>query len=252
MEDSRILLTKQDLMDYWENLTGLESDDDVGISGTDSLDEPEQYLSLNEEICATKLKQLDLEFEIYAGHAESQVSLYHDNCYTSLSLMVYLAKEGIHSLGTVRRNCSLNCKLPTDLIVKSQPRGTSYKYVALVEGVDISSIIWKDNKCVTLLSSFIGRQRLCKVTKYDRKEKNTKDLLDSNMGRYIISLKNQFRAALAETWCYIGRCPLKRSRRSALENKIADERRKGPTQHVPPRKVRTDQLGHWSILKAKK
>ncbi|KAF2890605.1 hypothetical protein ILUMI_15568, partial [Ignelater luminosus] len=216
--------------------------------------------TLHETIYAYEAPQMQFQsgfaykFEIYAGQEESQVSsdqpdfgitgntvlrfckdiprkqnyrLYHDNNYTSLSLIVYLAKEGIHSVGTVRRNRIPNCKLPTDSTLKSQPRGTSYEYVASVEGVDIS-ITWKDNKCVTLLSSFVGRQ--------DQSHQE----------------QAEFRAALAETLCNIGRCPLKRGRPSALENKIAEKRRKGRTQHVPPREVRTDQLGHWPILEAKK
>ncbi|KAF2879011.1 hypothetical protein ILUMI_27162, partial [Ignelater luminosus] len=142
----------------------------------------------------------EYKFEIYAEQEESQVSsdqpdfgitgntvlrfckdiprkqnyrLYHDNNYTSLSLIVYLANEGIHSVGTVRRNRIPNCKLPTDSTLKSQPRDKT------------------------------------KVTWYNRKEKKTEDvdcpniireynrhmggvdLLDSNMGRYKILLKSR-------------------------------------------------------------
>lgn len=64
--------------------------------------------------------------------------LYHDNYYTGLPLMVHLAKEGIYSLGTIRKNRIPNCKLPTDDELKKVDRGTSHEYVATIGGVDIS------------------------------------------------------------------------------------------------------------------
>lgn len=40
--------------------------------------------------------------------------LYFDNYYTSIPLMIYLRKRGIHSVGTVRRNRLKNALLPSD------------------------------------------------------------------------------------------------------------------------------------------
>lgn len=135
--------------------------------------------------------------------------LYHDNYYTALKLMVHLAKEGIYSLGTIRRNRLPNCKLPTEASLKKAARGISHEYVATVDGVDIASIIWKDNKYVTLISSFVGKKPLTNVKRFDRKEKKSievecpniiseynkhmggVDLLDSMMGRYKIRLKSR-------------------------------------------------------------
>lgn len=48
--------------------------------------------------------------------------LYHDNFYTAIPLMVHLAKNGILSLGTVRRNRLPNCKLPTEATMKKEER----------------------------------------------------------------------------------------------------------------------------------
>lgn len=135
--------------------------------------------------------------------------LYHDNYYTALRLMVHLAREGIYSLGTIRRNRLPNCKLPTEASLKNAPRGACYEYVATVDGVDISSIIWKDNKYVTLISSFVGKNPISQVKRFDRKEKKNievdcpniiteynrhmggVDLLDSLMGRNKISIKSR-------------------------------------------------------------
>lgn len=51
--------------------------------------------------------------------------LYFDNYFTSLPLLEYLAKEGIMSLGTVRRNRIADCKLPTEKEIMKKERGFS-------------------------------------------------------------------------------------------------------------------------------
>lgn len=221
----------------------------------------EQHLSLDEQMCSTKIRShikqympmkphkwgfklfvlsgisgFAYKIEIYTGQenfeevdgepnlgATSNVvirlariiprnqnyRLYHDNYYTSLPLMVYLAKEGIYSLGTIRRNRLPNCKLPTEADLKKANRGTSEEYVTTVDGVEISSSIWKDNKYVSLLSSYAGTNPITTVARFDRKEKKMiqvdcpnvireynkhmggVDLLDSLMGRYKIYLKSR-------------------------------------------------------------
>lgn len=135
--------------------------------------------------------------------------VYFDNFYTSLPLVVYLAQKGIHSLGTVRRVRIPNCKLPLEHELKKTVRGTSFECVTNIEGVDVSAVVWKDNKCVTLLSSFVGKEPVSNVTRYDRKQKCTTniecpsvivkynkhmggvDLLDSLIGRYKIKIRTK-------------------------------------------------------------
>ena len=82
--------------------------------------------------------------------------LYFDNYYTSVPLIVYLYNEGIFSLETVRRNSIRDCKLPLEVVYKKTVRGSSEEYVAEINGVSASSVIWKNNKCVTLLSTQCG------------------------------------------------------------------------------------------------
>ncbi|XP_049948186.1 piggyBac transposable element-derived protein 4-like [Schistocerca serialis cubense] len=84
--------------------------------------------------------------------------LYCDNYYTSLPLLVWLHKQGIYSLGTVRRNRVPDCKLPSEAELKKMARGASEERVATVDGVDISNVVWKDNKSVMLLSTLAGQQ----------------------------------------------------------------------------------------------
>lgn len=135
--------------------------------------------------------------------------LYHDNYYTAVPLMVHLAKEGIYSLGTIRRNRLPNCKLPTEAQMKHEDRGTSYEFVASIDGMDVSFLVWKDNKYVNLISSFARTHPETMVKRYDRKQKRTVDvkcpfviqeynrhmggvdLLDSLMGRYKITMKSR-------------------------------------------------------------
>ena len=84
--------------------------------------------------------------------------LYHDNFYTGIPLMLHLSKLGIQSLETICRNSIPNCKLPSETDMKKEKRGSSTEYVTTIDGVDISAVLWKENKCVTVLSSFVGSQ----------------------------------------------------------------------------------------------
>lgn len=135
--------------------------------------------------------------------------LYFDNYFTSLPLVEYLAKQGILSLGTVRRNRIPNCKLPVEKEVMKKERGFSMEYVADMDGIDVSNVIWKDNKVVTLVSSFAGELPKAQVRRYDKANKKYinidlphivgeynrhmggVDLIDSIMGRYKIMIRSK-------------------------------------------------------------
>lgn len=82
--------------------------------------------------------------------------VYFDNFYTTLPLMVYLYSRGIYSLGTLRANRIANCKLPSDKEVTKEPRGYSTEYVGSCHGIELSTTLWKDNKCVRLASTYVG------------------------------------------------------------------------------------------------
>lgn len=185
----------------------------------------EQRLSIDEQMCATKvahfLKQylpnkphkwgfklfvlcslqgFAYQFELYAGQdltnkpdnepdlgATSNVVLrlargiprhvnhiiYYDNFYTAVPLVYYLATQGIHSVGTVQQNRIPNSKLPDkkQLIRTSTPRGFHEERMTTFQGVDMSVVTWKDNKVVTLLSSYVGALPLNNVSRYDKKIK---------------------------------------------------------------------------------
>ena len=143
--------------------------------------------------------------------------IYFDNFYTTLPLIVYLYSRGIYSLGTLRSNRIANCKLPTDEEVKKEPRGYSTEYVGSCHGVELSTTLWKDNKCVRLASTYVGIQPFKdvehstrkKVSRYDRAQKKSievecpniiheynahmggVDLMDGLLGCYHIRMKTR-------------------------------------------------------------
>lgn len=135
--------------------------------------------------------------------------LYFDNWFNGIHLQVYLAKEGILSLGTVRRNRLAGCTLPSEKDLKSQGRGSFSEKTCTVDGIQLSAVAWFDNKIVHLLSSFVGAQPESEVKRYFVSEKKHKmvtcprivkvynvhmggvDLLDSILGYYRIKIRSK-------------------------------------------------------------
>ncbi|GBP51057.1 Chimeric ERCC6-PGBD3 protein [Eumeta japonica] len=88
-------------------------------------------------------------------------------------------------------------------------RGTYEEHVSHSNGVDFLATVWKDNKVVTLLSTYVGAEPVGKVSKYDKKAKQKidipcpkivqeynmhmggVDLMDSFLGRYRIQIKSR-------------------------------------------------------------
>lgn len=144
--------------------------------------------------------------------------IYFDNFYTSIPLLVYLRARGIYSLGTIRVNRVATCKLPSDTAVKKEARGYSIEFVGQAYGIDIATVLWKDNKSVRLASSYVGikpfehvnpNHQPSKASRYDRKKKQHVeidcpeiikeynrhmggvDLMDGLMGRYHVRAKTR-------------------------------------------------------------
>jgi len=135
--------------------------------------------------------------------------VYFDNYYTTIPLITYLVSQGIHSLGTVRQNRIPNCNFLAEKVINKKPRGTSYEYVAVYDDIPVTSVLWKDNKLVTLLSSFCGILPEETIRRFDKKEKENievscpfiikeynkhmggVDLLDSLIGRYKIKMRSK-------------------------------------------------------------
>lgn len=67
-----------------------------------------------------------------------------------------MAKKVIHVLGTVGKNRIPNCQFISEKLMNKKPRGTPYKYKAFFDSIPLTPVMWKDNKLVTLLSSYCG------------------------------------------------------------------------------------------------
>ncbi|KAF2890864.1 hypothetical protein ILUMI_15309 [Ignelater luminosus] len=67
-----------------------------------------------------------------------------DNYYSPIPIVSCLSSIGIYPLGTVRRNRIPICKI-------------LHKYVATVNGSNISTVVWKDNRLVLLVSQVNGQ-----------------------------------------------------------------------------------------------
>lgn len=137
--------------------------------------------------------------------------IYFDNFYTSIPLVTYLAKQGILSLGTVKQNRLPDCKFSDkkQMMKSSTPRGTYEEYTAISDNVDITTVAWKDNKIVTLLSTYVGAEPVSTIDRFDKKLKKKipvtcpkiikeynahmggVDLMDSSIGRYRVHMKSR-------------------------------------------------------------
>lgn len=136
--------------------------------------------------------------------------IYYDNFYTSLPLVLFLAKSGIHTVGTVQQNRIPNNKLPEkkNFMKKSVPRG-----------------------------SFEERVSVHKKNTQERGEAQ-KSLL--TMG--------QFRNELAFVLCNRGTTKdAKRGRpsTSVLEEELQSNKRNGSPAPPPLKNIRKDGVEHW-------
>lgn len=145
--------------------------------------------------------------------------VYFDNFYTTVPLLVYLRTQGILAVGTIRRNRIKNCKLPDEKLMMKYERGTSQEFISNIYGVDVTSLSWKDNRIVNLVSTYVGTKPISDtnnsetqpltVKRFDKKDKSVKnipcpqiikdynrhmggvDLMDSSMGRHKIMMKSR-------------------------------------------------------------
>nr|CAH7726963.1 unnamed protein product [Callosobruchus chinensis] len=134
---------------------------------------------------------------------------FFDNWFTGVPLMVYLAKNGILPLGTVRLNRVPGCKMLSEKEFKKLGRGAWQEKTAIKDDVKLSLVCWYDNKIVSTLSSYIGSHPTGTKQRFFRSEKCHKnvecpqtilkyneymggvDLLDSMLGYYRIKIRSK-------------------------------------------------------------
>lgn len=122
---------------------------------------------------------------------------------------MYLYKNGLLPLGTVRLNRVPNAEMPSEKELKKIGRGAMVEKVASVDDVKLSIVSWYDNKVVNLLSAFVGSEPVSTKRRYFRKDKEFRDitspqsvdvynkhmggvdLLDSLLGLYRIRIRSR-------------------------------------------------------------
>jgi len=135
--------------------------------------------------------------------------VFFDNYYTTIPLLTFMAKKGIRTLGTVRRNRLPNCQFISEKIMNNKARGTAFEYITVFDDIPLTSVVWKDNKIITLLSSYCGILTKNSINRFDKKTKRILDvncpaiikdynrhmggvdLLDSLIGRYKIRMRTK-------------------------------------------------------------
>lgn len=94
-----------------------------------------------------------------------------DNWFTSLELVTYLRKSfGILSLGTIQQSRLRGCNIIADKPLLKKGRG-SYETKSDNKN-KISVVKWADNKCVTIVNSYLSTSVPSEtVSRYDKNKK---------------------------------------------------------------------------------
>ncbi|XP_060846533.1 piggyBac transposable element-derived protein 2-like [Rhopalosiphum padi] len=199
--------------------------------------------------------------------------------------MEYLFSRGILSLGTVRLPRLPNCPLPDKKNEKKMKRGESMEYVTSYEKAPISTVIWKDNKAVKLVSTYCGETPKTKVTRFDRSKKKEIEIdcpklvteYNHNMGG--VDLLDSH--IVVNSWCLYKRSKKQKNEENEIMElaewrkilahsliKSGEVRHSGrgrpsisiekkntstrPQSVRPPKSVRTDKTDHWPTFTEKR
>lgn len=78
-------------------------------------------------------------------------------------MLTYISKDGILTLRTVLMKRIFNYQLTKESVMKKQERDAFVEKVASIDGVDISSVRWYDNKLTTTVTTYVGSQPVFEV-----------------------------------------------------------------------------------------
>ena len=108
--------------------------------------------------------------EVLEDHKNYKV--FFDNWFSSIDLLVFLAKRGILSLSTLQIRREKGLLFPDDRSMKLQGgRGMSVSKCTVVDGIEVTAVKWLDNRSVTLASTFVGSEPKSDVERFDRLSK---------------------------------------------------------------------------------
>jgi len=97
--------------------------------------------------------------------------LYCDNWFTSIQLLVALAKLEVYAVGTIRSNRLQGCSFSNDAILKKKERGAYEEKETTIDSIPIRAVKWFDNRPVVVASTFAKAASVGSVERFDRKTK---------------------------------------------------------------------------------
>lgn len=100
--------------------------------------------------------------------------LYFDNYFASVPLIEKLQTLGVYAVATLRKNRLANCALTDDKKLSKEGRG-SYDF-RVESGTGICVVKWFDNRCVQLVSSFVGVEPMTTVKRWNSAAKSRVDV----------------------------------------------------------------------------
>nr|XP_037284982.1 piggyBac transposable element-derived protein 3-like [Rhipicephalus microplus] len=109
--------------------------------------------------------------ELSRSIPENKNSLFFDNWFTSIKLLVSLHQLGIPALGTARANRISGCRLPSDAEMKKDGRGSHMEREATVDGVEVRVVKCYDSRGVNIASTFGSAEPLGSCQRFDCKKK---------------------------------------------------------------------------------
>ena len=100
---------------------------------------------------------------------ERNFKVFADNFFSNFEMVAELERRGLHYVGTINNNRLHGAPLKSEKELKKQGRGSEDSVVETTR--NLSLVRWYDNKCVTMISSYIGNQDGNNVQRYDRSKK---------------------------------------------------------------------------------
>ena len=80
-----------------------------------------------------------------------------------------LKKQNLYYVGTIRNNRLHGAPLKSEKELKKEGRGAYHSVVETTN--NLSLVRWLDNKCVTVVSSYLGAEPADSIQRYDRSKK---------------------------------------------------------------------------------
>ena len=95
--------------------------------------------------------------------------IFANNFFSSLGLAKALKEKDLLLVGTYRANSVKGCDLKNEQSLKKPGRRSCFQKVEM--GSNIVAARWYDNKTVDLMSSYVGKDPLKEVSRYDQQKK---------------------------------------------------------------------------------